>query len=253
MVQYSIRQLSELSGVSARTLRYYDQINLLTPLFTTESGYRYYGEKELELLQQILFYKERGFALQTIAGILYQKDFDVMAALREHLEELEKQQKRMEQLITTVKRTMEEMKGERKMSDKEKFEAFKRQMISDNEKNYGKEIREKYGEKEVEASNRKMMNMTEKDYDHFIKLEQEILCKLQQAVSEGKRPESEEGKEISVLHKEWLSMTLKNYSPDIHRGIVQMYTSDERFASYYNRENDGCAAFLKSAVECWIK
>ena len=55
-----IKEVSELTGVSARTLRYYDQIGLLKPSKTSEAGYRYYGERELEILQQILFYKERG-------------------------------------------------------------------------------------------------------------------------------------------------------------------------------------------------
>lgn len=57
---YSIRELSEIAGVSARTLRYYDQIGLLKPAYTNEAGYRFYGEQEINMLQQILFYRERG-------------------------------------------------------------------------------------------------------------------------------------------------------------------------------------------------
>lgn len=253
MGEYSIKKLSELAGVSARTLRYYDSINLLKPLYISDSGYRYYGEKELELLQQILFYKERGFELQTIAAILYREDFDVSAALKEHLAELEKQQERTAMLIAAVKNTMEALKGERKMSDKEKFEAFKKQLISDNEKRYGEEIREKYGEKEVEGSNRKMMNMTEEDYKHFKELEQQILNKLKQAVLEKASPQSETGKEIALLHKEWISMTWNSYSKEAHKKVAKMYTADERFTAYYDKEVSGCAEFLKDAVGYWIE
>lgn len=251
MEEYSIKKLSELAGVSARTLRYYDSINLLKPLYISESGYRYYGERELELLQQILFYKERGFELQTIASILYRKDFDILAALKEHLEELEKQQERTAMLIAAVKKTMEAMKGERKMSDKERFEAFKNQILSENEKQYGKEIREKYGEKEAEAFNCKIMNMTEADYKHFEELEQEILDKLKQAVLKDAEPESETGKEIFELHKDWISMTWKRYDRKAHKGVAEMYTADERFTAYYDKEISGCAEFLKNAVEYW--
>ena len=81
-MKYSIRKLSELAGVSARTLRYYDEIGLLKPLEVSEAGYRYYGEHELALLQQILFYRERGFDLKQIRKILYQDDFDIMHALK---------------------------------------------------------------------------------------------------------------------------------------------------------------------------
>lgn len=249
---YSIKQLSNLAGVSARTLRYYDKINLLKPLYTSEAGYRYYGEKELEILQQILFYKERGFELQTIAAVLYQKNFDVLTALEEHLAELEKQQKRTEMLITTVKKTMEAMKGERQMNDNEKFEAFKKQIVSENEKCYGEEIRQKYGEKEVDEFNRRMLNMTKKEHERLKELEQTILTRLTQAVLSGEKPESEAGREIFGLHKEWLSMTWTKYQPDAHRGVVEMYTEDKRFTDYYDKEVSGCAEFLKAAVKYWI-
>ena len=65
-MEYSIKELSELAGISARTLRYYDEIGLLKPSGVNDAGYRYYGEREVESLQQILFYRERGFELKTI-------------------------------------------------------------------------------------------------------------------------------------------------------------------------------------------
>lgn len=154
-------------------------------------------------------------------------------------------------LIAAVKKTMEAMKGERKMSDKERFEAFKNQILSENEKQYGKEIREKYGEKEAEAFNCKIMNMTEADYKHFEELEQEILNKLKQAVLKDAKPESETGKEIFELHKDWISMTWERYDRKAHKGVAEMYTADERFTAYYDKEISGCAEFLKNAVEYW--
>lgn len=102
-MEYSIRKLSEMAGVSARTLRYYDEIDLLKPLYTDDSGQRYYGENEVALLQQILFYRERGFDLKRIQRILYQEDFDIMQALEEHLLELEGKRKYMDSLVRTVK------------------------------------------------------------------------------------------------------------------------------------------------------
>ena len=73
-MEYSIRELSELAGVSARTLRYYDEIGLLKPSRTSDAGYRFYGEKEVELMQQILFYRERGLELEQIAQIFRNPD-----------------------------------------------------------------------------------------------------------------------------------------------------------------------------------
>ena len=120
---FSTSQAAEICSVTKRTLRYYDEIGLLKPLDVSEAGYRYYGEKEVALLQQILFYRERGFDLKSIQKILYQDDFDIMKALEEHLLELEEQREYTNSLIRTVKQTILSMKGEYEMSDKEKFEA----------------------------------------------------------------------------------------------------------------------------------
>ena len=83
-MEYGIRELSEMAGVSARTLRYYDEIGLLKPLYVSDAGYRFYGETEVAMLQQILFYRERGFGLKQIRQILYREDFDIRNALEEH-------------------------------------------------------------------------------------------------------------------------------------------------------------------------
>lgn len=251
-MEYGIRELSELAGVSARTLRYYDEIGLLKPLYTSESGYRYYGQEELTLLQQILFYRERGFDLRQIRSILYEEDFDLMEALQEHLRELEDRRLHMDALIRTVKQTILAMEGEYKMSDQEKFEAFKERLVRENEEAYGKEIRKKYGEEQVEASNRKLLKMSEEDWARFQKLEAEILKRLSEAVRAGVSPKSEEGHQIALLHKEWLKMTWKQYTKEAHVGVAAMYTADERFTRYYDREVPGCAAFLGQAVSYWM-
>ena len=92
---YTIKEMAEMAGVSARTLRYYDTIGLLKPAFTNEAGYRFYGEQEVDLLQQILFYRERGMDLQSIQNIIYKEDFNILAAMEDHLKELETQKTHM--------------------------------------------------------------------------------------------------------------------------------------------------------------
>lgn len=252
-MEYSIRELSELAGVSARTLRYYDEINLLKPLYVNKSGYRYYGEKEVALLQQILFYRERGFDLKQIQKIIYQDDFDIMMALGEHLQDLKVKKQRMESLIQTVEQTILSMKGECEMSDKDKFKAFKEKMVKENEERYGAEIREKYGNDEVNESNRKMLNMSEEQWEHFSELGVEINERLKAGVLAGVKPESEAAKEIVKLHKEWLQMTWKQYSVQAHQGVAMMYLADERFQEYYDKEVKGCAELLTHAVEYWAE
>ena len=250
-MEYGIRELSDLAGVSTRTLRYYDEIGLLKPSRTNEAGYRYYGEREVALLQQILFYRERGFELKQIQKMVYQETFDIMDALQDHLLELERQKTHVENLIMTVKQTILSMKGECRMSDKEKFQALKEQAVRENEEKYGQEIREKYGAQELEASNCRMLNMTETEWSHFQELERAIREQLEMGVQENIAPDSEEAKRIVQLHKEWLSMTWKQYTAKAHKGVAAMYVCDERFRKYYDKKTEGCAELLQKAIAFW--
>ena len=98
-MEYSIQELSRLSGVTTRTLRRYDQIGLLKPSRVAESGYRYYGRAEVDRLQDILYYRALGVELARIKECLDDPSFDRLAALRNHLTALEAEQERLEQLI----------------------------------------------------------------------------------------------------------------------------------------------------------
>src|SRR5579871_3062149 len=87
---YTVSQLADLSGVSVRTLHFYDELDLLKPAHLSASGYRYYEEPQLLTLQQILFYRELGFELKQIRSILTRADFEKAAALESHRSFLEK-------------------------------------------------------------------------------------------------------------------------------------------------------------------
>ena len=131
-MEYSIHALAELAGVSARTLRYYDQIGLLKPKGTTEAGYRLYGQEEVDLLQQILFYRALGVPLKEIARIVQADDFDRLHALKTHLSALRARQAQTAALIESVEKTIRSIKGGTEMSDSEKFEAFKQRVVREN-------------------------------------------------------------------------------------------------------------------------
>ena len=247
----TIKEVSQLTGISIRTLRYYDEIGLLKPSRVNEAGYRYYGESEVAVLQQILFYRERGFELKTIQRIIYDENFDMLNAMEEHLQALEKQKKETENLILTVKKTIQSMKGECEMSNKEKFQALKEKAVRENEEMYGAEAREKYGDEEVHTFNQKMLNMTEVQWERFKELEKVILIRLEEAVEHKTEAESEAAKTIVELHKEWICMTWKQYSAEAHKGVAMMYVADERFTKYYDRRVQGCAKLLCEAVQYW--
>ena len=98
-MEYSIKKLSEIAGVSTRTFRYYDEIGLLKPARVSSSGYRIYGKKQVDILQQILFYKELGMSLDEIKEIIQNPNFDRINALKEHKIKLLEKRKQIDMLL----------------------------------------------------------------------------------------------------------------------------------------------------------
>ncbi|MGM0866445.1 MAG: MerR family transcriptional regulator [Bacillota bacterium] len=249
-MEYTVKKLGEIAGVSTRTLRYYDEIELLKPARTSSSGYRIYGQKEVDRLQQILFYKELGVGLDEIKDILDDPAFDATHALREHRETLMDRRAQLDQLIANVDKTLRVKEGRVTMSDKEKFEGFKEKMVEDNEKKYGKEVREKYGDKAVDESNARVMNMSQEDHEKVTALEQEIKQTLGEAFQTG-NPAGDAAQKAAVLHKQWISFYWGHYSKEAHAGLAQMYVDDERFKAYYDAEQKGVAEFLRDAIHIY--
>ena len=247
-MEYTVKQLAELSGISIRSLHYYHEIGLLIPHGRTEAGYRLYGPAEVDRLQQILFYRELGFPLAEITALLDNPNFDRYTALQSHLSVLKQRQTRLNALILTVEKTLRQEEGKIQMKDSEKFEGFKNALIEENETQYGAEIRSKYGDEAVDQTNAKIGSMTPGQYEEWKQLEQEILTKLEQAVLSQASPDSDVGKHLALLHRQWLSYTWSNYSAAAHKGLAQMYVCDERFTAYYDRNVYGCAAFLRDAI-----
>ena len=250
-MEYSIQELSRLSGVTTRTLRWYDQIGLLKPSRVAESGYRYYGKAEVDRLQDILYYRALGVGLARIKECLDDPSFDRLAALKRHLAALEAERERLEKLIRSVKDTIGAEERNEIMSDEQKFEAFKQRTVAHNEEVYGAEIRSKYSDETVDAANAAVMNLTQEQYQEWTDLGQAIQTRLEAAVQAGLSPESEAGKELCALHRRWLTITRSRYDPAKHRGIAELYVMDERFTAYYDQHLPGCARFLREAVIHW--
>ncbi|PNT92387.1 MerR family transcriptional regulator [Clostridium thermosuccinogenes] len=246
-MEYTVQKLGKMAGISTRTLRYYDEIGILKPARINSSGYRIYGQSEVDRLQQILFYRELGVSLDSIKDIMSSPSFDSLAALKEHREKLLEKRKQLDALIANVEKTIAASEGRIIMSDMEKFEGFKQKLLDENEKKYGKEIREKYGEEQVAKSYEKFKNMTQEQYEEVQKLGEEVMTTLKEAFKTGD-PAGELAQKAADLHRQWLCYFWPNYTKEAHAGVAQMYVDDERFTQYYDKEQPGLAKFLRDAV-----
>jgi DNA-binding transcriptional MerR regulator len=121
---YSVSQVARLSGVSVRTLHFYDEVGVLRPAYQAPNGYRFYEEPQLLTLQQILFYRELGFELKQIREILGRPDFEKVTALLSHRKVLEETLARTGMLLRTIDKTTEHLKGGKQMTNEEMFAGF---------------------------------------------------------------------------------------------------------------------------------
>jgi DNA-binding transcriptional MerR regulator len=252
-MEYSIKNLSELAGVSSRTLRYYDQIGLLSPSRTQKNGYRVYGQSEVDRLQEILFFRELGIPLEEIKKLIQDSSLDSIKILQDYRSGLLKRRDQLDSLINNVEKTVRSRKGMLVMNDKEKFEGLRAESIKDNEKRFGDEVRRSFGEKAVAESHRKFSNLTQEEYAKMMEIEHEIKRSLATAVTDNEDPKGETGLRIAKLHKEWLSYTWTKYTAAAHAGLVRMYLEDPRFIDYYDKDVEGCARFLNEAVLNMLK
>lgn len=251
-MEYTVQKLGKLAGISTRTLRYYDEIGILKPARINSSGYRIYGAAEVDRLQQILFYRELGISLEAIKEIVTAPGFSGIQALKSHREQLLEKRAQLDLLIANVDKTLAHTEGRIDMSDKEKFEGFKKQQLEENEAKFGKEIREKYGNEAIEASNKKFMNMSQADHDAVTALSDEFTKCLAEAFELGD-PASEIAQKAADLHRQWLCYFWADgtYSKEAHYGLAQMYVEDERFTAYYDKAAPGTALFLREVIRIY--
>ncbi|RKP58062.1 MerR family transcriptional regulator [Cohnella endophytica] len=246
-MEYTVQKLGQLAGISTRTLRYYDTIGLLKPARINSSGYRIYGRQEVDRLQQILFYRELGVGLEEIGEMISSPAFHAERALLDHRENLLARRRQLDALIANIDLTLAEKRGENTLSDKQKFEGFKQRLIDDNETRYGQEARAKYGDEQVDKSNRKIKGMTERQYAEAEQLATDIHEALAKAFATGD-PAGDLAQKAADLHRQWLCFYWDSYSKEAHAGVARMYVDDPRFTAYYDKDQPGVARFLRDAV-----
>lgn len=251
-MEYTIKEIAELSGVTTRTLRYYEEVGLLKPS-RNSSDYRIYTDNEVDLLQQILLYRSMDMNLKSIKEIINNKDFNIVEALQEHYNNLIEQRRHIDVLIKTVHKTIAYKKGDVIMTDKEKFQGFKKEKLQDNEEKFGTEIREKYGNQTVKESNKKFVNLSEEDFNKMKEIEDEMFKYLQEVITT-KDLDSDAAFKVYDNHKQWLRYSWPTYSSEAHIGLAQMYVADERFAKYYNdRLKSNGTEVLRDIIEKYAK
>jgi DNA-binding transcriptional MerR regulator len=244
-MSYTVKQLSNLAGVSARTLHYYDEIGLLKPETVGANGYRYYGEDSLLRLQQILFYRELDLPLDDIQNILGRRDFDALAALENHRQALGKRVERLGRLIQTVDDTIRHLKGQKTMSQKQLFAAFS----EEEEQKFAKEAEQMYDPAIVKASHKKWKSYTKEDKQRIGDEGNAIYTDLLAAM-----PKGAASPQVQACIARWHRHMQYFWSPNDAQlvGLADLYNDDPRFRANYDKIDPHLAGFMREAVKVYV-
>lgn len=236
-----IHEVARRTGVTERTLRYYDEIGLLPPQAVTEAGYRVYGEAELLRLRQILLFREMGFSLSDIRTMMARTECDCRRALAGQRELLLLRRRRLDDMIALVERAMKE---EQDLS----FDQFKQDGMEAARRAYAEEAKVRWGHTEAYAES-----------------ERKAAARDDQALWQGEgakllaafaalREQNPAGEAAQELVAKWQGFITENYyacTKEILAGLGQMYAADERFTRFIDNQGEGTAAFMARAIEVY--
>jgi DNA-binding transcriptional MerR regulator len=247
---YTVKKVAAMSGVSVRTLHFYDEAGLLKPAYLGANGYRYYEEAQLLMLQQILFYRKLGFELKEIKRILSRPDFDKVAALESHRKILRKNLAETRRLIQTIDDTIEHLKGTKKMKGQELFAGFDPAQQA----RYEQQLIDRFGDgmkERIEQSKKKVKNWTKADWEKSGTAFVEICQDLARLMGEGLAEDSPEVQAVIRRHYEWLK---RFWTPDreSYAGHSRMI-EDSELGKAYEPYHPQLPKFIAAAIRIFAE
>lgn len=235
-----IKEFADFTGVSVRTLHYYDEIGLLKPAQVDKfTGYRYYDEQSLLRMQEILFYRELDFSLKTIGEMLSSPDYDRHKAMESQKRLLTLKKERLERLILAIDGAM---KGENMMQafDNTEFE------------NYKAEAREKWGKTQAYQEHaEKTKRYSKEKWNSLTEGMDQIMAAFALCMKRGETPDSSEAQQLVKALKSHITDNYYTCNDQILLGLGQMYVGDERFRQNIDRHGDGTAQFICDTIEVY--
>ncbi|MCY7530110.1 MerR family transcriptional regulator [Bacillus altitudinis] len=237
-----VKEVAELFDISIRTLHHYDQIGLLTPKEVTDAGYRLYSEKNLETLQQILFFRELGFNLKEIKEIINNPSFDKYEAFILQRKMLMEKRNTLDRMIENIDKTLKHITGEIHLTNKERFKGMNMKFNQ-----YEKEARCRWGNQSIDNVNFKLSQLS-KDEQHDLSLRWDRVFHNLASL----RNLTPQSKEVQAAIREWykfLNHHFTQYSLEAFYGLGQLYIQDERFTKNIDQYGEGLASFMSEAMK----
>ncbi|MFC4118126.1 MerR family transcriptional regulator [Nonomuraea zeae] len=244
-MSFSVGQVARLAGITVRTLHHYDEIGLLTPGERTTAGYRRYTDTDLTRLQQILLYRELGFALEEIAVILDEPRTDELTHLRRQHELLTRKAERIHEVIAAVERAMQARTLNIPLTPQERLEVFGDFRPEDHDA----EVERRWGGGERYAqSRRRVATYTKADWLQLRAEGEAIAADLVAACKAGLPADGDHAMDLAERHRGHITRWFYTCTYEIHRCLGDMYVDDPRFTATYDALTPGLAGYLRHAI-----
>ena len=243
-MKLQIKEFADLTGVSVRTLHYYDEIGLLNPSYVDEqNGYRFYGEASLERMQEILFYRELDFPLKSIAEILASPNYDKRKALAEQKRLLTLKKDRLERLIAALEQAE---KGEITMNafDNSEYETARQQ--------YEDEAKQRWGDTDAyKQSQAKTAGYSKDKWNDILAGMNSVFCEFAECKKGEESADSDMAQRLVKKLQDYITANFYHCTNDILAGLGRMYVCDERFKNNIDKNGEGTAEFVSEAIKIY--
>ncbi len=244
-MNYTVSEVSRMSGVSVRTLHHYDELGLATPAERSKSGYRIYSDDDLAHLQTVLFYRELGFGLSEIARLVTLPGFSRKEALREQHALLTQKRERIERMLKAVESAL--------VANEQGVTMTKEDLMSPfgdfDPTEYEDEVKERWGDSDAFKASQKQTSRYSDDDWKEIQIEADGIA---EAFAELKRsdvePEAEAAMDVAERHRRHIDGRFYPCSAEMHDRLGEMYVADTRFTAYWDEREDGLARFVRDAI-----
>ena len=241
----TVGALARMAGVTVRTLHHYDEIGLVVPSGRTAAGYRTYGRSEVERLQEVLFFRELGFALGEINQIVSRDGYDRASALERQRELLEARADHLLALVDAVERAIRAERTGTAMTNEEMLEVFG----DFDPAEYEEEAKERWGDSDAyQQSVARTARYTRQDWE-TIKAENETIYGLfLDLMAAGEAADGVAAMDAAEEHRAHITKWYYDCSKTIHAGLGQMYVADARFKENIDESGEGLAAYMAAAI-----
>ena len=242
---YSIGEVARLARISVRTLHHYDEIGLVRPTSRSDAGYRLYTRRDVERLQQALFYRELGFPLEEIARVLTDPAFDRRSALMTQRELLVERAGQVRALVALIDKTIEALDRGEDMTTESLFDGF-------DASRYEEEAKERWGGTKEYAESARRTRRYKKDDWKAIKQDAAAIVEAFAQAYDARTPATDAAAmDAAERHRQHISRWFYECSYEIHVGLGEMYVADPRFSASYDEarpDRPGLAQYIRDAI-----